>query len=625
MMKRSTPRVFFLSVTCIFCISGSELEAQVQFPEIPRIAEDAEENKSEDKKTEEPAKNTATGNKTTNEKGSSEAPKVETEREKKDQTTLNPLSAGGLDRTGKWVPEFERQFAVRKDKPEFEFLWGFNMLQEFHTYNNADLRKLNSTNDYQIRTTDDQQGFAITRAKFDTSFMFPKQRVGLEMSFGFDGVWGSFQLQGNGNPGTRIARANVFWEFFNLGGVSIDTVIGRQFYSVGGIQNDYMLRDVLDAVVFNVHWKDVLDVKVLGFDVYSGANSFGSGENDRWNDEFQYFARDANGKLPGLNGDVSTYRTGFSVSAEPFMKKIIKTFRLDPRAYAYYARVRGNKGGSEYSENGVIGNFSDNDWSSLFGTRITAHLHEKFTFFRQLIVYGDVGFSTGSDLKHQGQPSADYATVAFGAGVSAQTKVLLGFLSPLAELDFFFAQGPKYDKNGNMVSHGFISMGGDRIGGTLLRRYWGVRPTGYVGYNGIYDTPFDANRKSGSMVLHAGAGTEINKNFVVRADIWHVQDTASTAVNFNPSNLDLINNPYVSRAELEAQGRFGKALGQEVNLTVQYFPNSLLMFQITAAMFFPGSFFSTSLDDIVSKNGVPKGGPADADFMGMFLRSTLSF
>ncbi len=623
MIKRSTSRLLFLSAIWAF---GPELQAQVQFPEIPRATDDAEEKKTsekkpEEKKPEEPAKTFPEGGKVTNEKGTETKPE---EKPKKDQTLENQMSAGGLDRTGKWVPEFERQFAVRKDKPDFEFLWGFNMLQEFHAYNNADLRKLNSTNDFQIRTTDDQQGMAITRAKFDTSFMFPKQRVGLEMSFGFDGVWGSFQLQGNGNPGTRIARANIFWEFFNMAGISIDTVIGRQLYSVGGIQNDYMLRDVLDAIVFNVHWKDMIDVKVLALDVYSGANSFGSGENDRWNDEFQYFSRDTANKLPGLNGDVSTYRTGLAVSAEPWMKKLLK-MRIDPRVYAYLARVRGGKGGSDYSENGRIGNFSDNDWSGLFGGRATWHAHEQFKMFRQLQIYGDVAVSTGSDLRRQGQPISDYTAIGFGAGVSAQMKTILGFLSPLAELDFFYAQGPQYDKNGNMTSHGFISMRGDRVGGTLMRRYWGVRPSGYVGYNGIDDTPFDANRKAGSLMMHVGIGTELWRNFVVRADLWHLQDTASTAVNFDSSNLDLINNPYVSRAELEAQKRFGKALGQEINLTVQYFPNSLLMFQLTAAMFVPGTFFDTSIEDIVSKNGVPKGGPADADFMGMFLRSTISF
>lgn len=594
--------------------------AAQHFPDLPKSTVEEEEKKEKptEVKKEEPPKET---NKETTEKGTPVAPK---EKPKRDITNENQMSAGGLDRTGVWVPEFERQFAVRKDKPDFQFLWGFNMLQEFHAYNNADLRKLNSTNDFQIRTTDDQQGLALTRAKFDTSFMFPKQRVGLEMSFGFDGVWGSFQLQGNGNPGTRIARANIFWEFFSLGGLSIDTVIGRQFYAVGGIQNDYMLRDVLDAIVFNIHWKDMIDVKVLALDVYSGANSYGSGENDRWNDEFQYFSRDSTNKLAGLNGDVSTYRTGFAVSGEPFMKKLLK-MRIDPRVYAYYARVRGGKGGSDYSENGRIGNFSDNDWSGLFGGRVAWHAHEQFPFFRQLQIYADGALSTGSDLRRQGQPISDYATIGFGAGVTAMTKTFIGFLAPLAELDFFFAQGPKYDKNGNMVSHGFIGMRGDRIGGTLMRRYWGMRPSGYVGYNGIDDTPFDSNRKAGSLMIHAGIGAELWRKWVVRADIWHLQDTASTAVNFDPSNLDLINNPYVSRAELEAQQRFGKALGQEINLTVQYFPNSLLMFQLTAAMFVPGSFFSTPIEDIVSKNGYPKGGAADADFMGMFLRSTISF
>ncbi|MCX7633680.1 MAG: hypothetical protein N2Z22_10150, partial [Turneriella sp.] len=322
---------------------------------------------------------------------------------------------------------------------------------------------------------------------------------------------------------------------------------------------------------------------------------------------------------------VSTYRTGFVVSGLPFMKTIVKDFPIDPRVYAYYARVRGNKGGSDYSENGRIGNFSDNDWSALYGARIASHLHEKIKFFKQLIVYADAAISQGSDLKRQGQPVADYTTLGFGAGVTAQTKTFLNFLAPLAELDFFYAQGAKYDKNGNMTAHGFIGMRGDRVGGLLLRRYWGVRPSGYVNYGGIDDTPFDANRKAGSLLLHAGLGVEMWRNFVVRGDIWHLQDTNQTAVNFDPANLDLINNPYVSRAELEAQKRFGKSLGQEINLTLQYFPNSLLMFQLTGAYFIRGPFFKDAIEDIVSKNGVPKGGPADADFWGVFLRSTISF
>lgn len=588
--------------------------SQVQFPVIPKIDESNEASQGTKKELKKPAD--AKAEKASDEKKqNTQAP---------DKSEDSQLSQAGIDRTGTWMYEFERQFAVRKEKPEFEFLWGFNMLQEFHGYNNGDLRKLDSTNDYQIRTTDDQQGLALTRAKFDTAFTFPKQRVGLELSFGFDGVWGSFQLQGAGNPGTRIARANIFWEFFNLDGFVIDTVIGRQFFSVGGIQNDYMLRDILDALVFNIHWKGITDIKVLGFDVYSGANSYGAGENDRWNDEFQYFSRDSTNKMPGLNGDVSTYRTGLVASFEPLMKKFTD-WRIDPRVYAFYARVRGDNGGSDYSENGRIGNFSDNDWSGLFGGRVAAHLHENLSQFSQLIVYVDGALSTGSDLKRQGQPIVDYATLGVGSGVTAKLKPMLQFLSPLAEVDFFYGQGPKYDKNGNMVSHGFIGMRGDRIGGLLMRRYWGVRPSGYVGYNGIDDTPFDANRKSGSMLAHVGVGAEMWRKLVVRADLWHVQDTASTSLDLSPNNLDLVNNPYVSSAELEAQKRFGKTLGQEINLTVQYFPNPLLMFQLTGAIFIPGTFFDTPIEDIVSKNGVPKGGPADADFWGFFLRSTLSF
>ncbi|MCX7632355.1 MAG: hypothetical protein N2Z22_03370, partial [Turneriella sp.] len=205
--------------------TSTPILAQVQFPDLPTVQ--AEEDQAQDKSGGKQADSAKAGS--VNEKGTTEktekGKKDDKEADKKTATKENQLSEAAIDRTGEWIPEFERQFAVRKTHPEFEFLWGFNMLQEFHAYNNADLRKLNSSNDFQIRTTDDQQGLALTRAKFDTSFMFPKQRVGLEMSFGFDGVWGSFQMQGAGNPGTRIARANIFWEFYNSGGLSLDTVI----------------------------------------------------------------------------------------------------------------------------------------------------------------------------------------------------------------------------------------------------------------------------------------------------------------------------------------------------------------------------------------------------------------
>ncbi|MDW8305928.1 MAG: hypothetical protein RML34_02535 [Leptospiraceae bacterium] len=546
------------------------------------------------------------------------------ERSKSKEATMeSQLSVGAIDREGEWIFEFERQFAIRKEKPVMEFYWGFNMLQEFHGYDNADLRKVNSTNDFQIRTSDDAQGLALTRAKFDTQFLFPEHRVGMELSFGFDGVWGSFQLQGNGNPGTRIARANIFWEFFNKGGFSSDLVIGRQFFSIGGIPNDYMLRDVLDALVVNVHQKDLIDIKILAVDVYSGANSFGAGENDRWNDEFQYFSRHEEGKMAGLRGDVSTYRTGIVLSAMPFFRKKIKS-RLDPRLYTIYARVRGNKGGADNSENGRIGNYSDNDWSLIAGSRISYRFDDIMPIFRQWIVYADFGYSQGQDLKRQGEPRADYKKLAYGAGTILQTKAF-GIISPLVEADFFYAQGAEFDENGNMTSHGFIGMRGDRVGGTLLRRYWGVRPSGYVNYNGIDDTPFDANRKAGAMLLHAALGAELWGQLVAKLDWWYLKDTSTTKVNFNEQNLDLILNPWKSRAEIEAQQKLGKDLGHEVNFTLQYFPNPLLMFQITASYFVPGSFYKKPIEDVVSRNGVPKGGPADANFTGIFLRSTIAF
>lgn len=529
--------------------------------------------------------------------------------------------------------DFDKRFSVVKEKSKYEFNWSFNLLQEFHWYQNADLRKLNSESDTEIRYTDDQMGFAVTRAKIDASVLFPEEKIGLELSWGFDGVWGHDQLQGYSNPGTRIGRANIFYNFQNASFMQSTLTVGRQYFSIGGIPHDYMQKDILDAIVLDTKINRILEARLLLLDVYSGANNFGNDDGERWNDEFQFLTRDDAEVQEGLNGDVSTYRWGVVVSFEELFRSFFPSYiDFDFRPYFYYARVRGNGGGADRSENGQIGNFSDNDWSLMAGGRFILTL-KRILMFQNISVYADMAFSSGQDIKREGEPDASYNKGAFGGGLLLDTKEIAGLFSILSELGFFYAEGSEYNAYGNMVSHGFISFKGDEIGGLLFRRYWGVHPSGYVDDDGIDNDPFDANRKSGVLMFQAGFGFKILQKLTIRADYWFSKDTSVSNVPFDKVYQDGLTgtekaaelNPYKSKSEIEAQKRLGEILGHEINLTAKYEANKLLTFYVVVATFIPGDFFKYPIEDVASTNGVPKGAESDADFFGLAFGSELRF
>lgn len=546
---------------------------------------------------------------------------------KKNKTETPDNQYDTVDEEQKTLYDFDQRFSVNTDKPAYNFDWSFNMQQEFHWWNNTDLRTLNTESDTEIRYTDDQMAVAFTRAKIDAEVTIPDEGIGLELSWGFDGVWGHDQLQGFANPGTRIGRANVFWNFLNGSFASSTLTVGRQYFSVGGIPNDYMQKDILDAIVLDGKFSKLLEARFLLLDVYSGANNYGSDDGEVWNDEFQYFTRDDSEVTSGLNGDVSTYRWGAIFSFKEFVANLMpSTLETDPRLYAYYARVRGNGGGSDRSENGTIGNFSDNDWSAMGGARVATSVKD-VPMLDSLLVYVDGAMSAGQDIKRDGEPDADYIAFAGGLGAQAWLDEIL-FVRPFVELDAFVAQGPKYDYEGNLISHGFVSFKGDEIGGLLFRRYWGVHPSAYVDDDGIDETPFSANRKSGLFMMHGGGGAEVFKKHTLRLDYWFTMDTGSIEYrDYFEANIDDLAsaNPYKSKAELEALKRLGKVIGHEVNLAYSFEPNRLLSYTITGAVFIPGSFFDEPIEDAASTIGVPKGTGSDAFFYGMAFGTELHF
>ena len=516
--------------------------------------------------------------------------------------------------------DFGSRFQIKEEKPTWEFLWSFGMLQEMHGYNNLDLRSLNTDSQLEIKYTDDQQLFAVTRAKFDTLFLFPNQNLSVEISLGFDGVWGHDQLQGYSNPGLRIGRANFSWAFLNKPAANMELTIGRQYSSIGGQPVDYMQRDILDAVILKTRFRGLLEAKFILVDLFSGANNYGAGGEKTWNDEFQFLTRDENAILRGLNGDVSTYRWGAVFS----FRELIPSKELDPRVYGFFALIRGNDGGSDRSENGQIGNFSDNDWSALGGARIS-YSPPSLAILENFIVYADAAYSFGRDLKREGEPEARIGAVGAGGGIESEIDTGSPGVKPFFGVGAFWAQGPEYDENGNLVRHSFVSFKGNEVGGLLGKRYLGIHPSAYTDDDGIDDQPFDANKKSGILAAHVELGLNFLKNYTIKAGYWFWWDQGSSNVNFDDIPNVASANQFVSEPELRAQKKLGRIIGQEINLGFTYQPIELLKFNLTLAYFIPGPFFNEPVEEVVSANGFPKGNTADANFYGFVLGAELSF
>ena len=511
--------------------------------------------------------------------------------------------------------EFENRFSIEK-KDKIKFDWSLNLLQEFHGYENGDLRELNESSDLEIQYTDDRVGLALTRARFDGKLSSPRYNVGGVFSFGFDGAWGHDQFLGFANPGLRIGRLNAYWNIFDNSVASSKLILGRQFFTIGGSPVDYIQRDILDAVVLSSHFKGIMNLDLLLVDFFSGANNYGSDTGEVWNDEFQFLVRDDSEILAGFRGDVSTYRFGIIAGFKELLDKSFKHI-LDPRAYIYYANIRGNGGGSDRSENGERGNFSDNDYQLLFGGRIFYGVASSLLpdAIEEVSLFADVAYSVGQDIRREGEPDIDGNGLGVGGGFIINFNSVPKILSNFIEMDVFFAQGGKYDSNGNQTSHGFVSFKGDEAGGLLLRRYWGVHPSAYTDDDGIDDTPFDANRKSSMLLAHFSLGFDISKIILIELEYWFLLDTNTSDVNFE--NVGDLPVNFKSIQELQAQEKFGEILGHEINLNIKYQANDLLSFTVVPAIFIPGKFYEKAITDIVSGNGGPKGGDQDALFYGI--------
>ncbi len=527
-------------------------------------------------------------------------------------------------------PDIDKRKDVFGDKAEkdeilkrMEYQIGF--ISEGGSFNNADLRALNESNQATIDLTDDRIHMAYSR--FFVNFFFPlTEDTFFRVDIFKNGFWGGDQLSGastnNNSASTPIgADPFAFGELY-LQSVLFKTArsdlmvrIGRQFFEVGGAANDYMLRDILDAVTMQYADSYLGVFHILLFDVYQMAG------DATLNINFVRFFSHDNRRVQNFDGDVNTIRSGLVYESRNILNWSRALSPNDPvlmtRLYGFYARYGAvSRGGSDRTNLGATGNFADNDYSAMAGNRWTFSSPLPLPFKNKLSLYADGAVSFGIDrrLPTAAGESQDVTNNGFagGGGVDFFIHEVAREFDVAFNLDGFWASGPEYNRNGIQTSHGFVSFKGNHMGGLLVNRFWGVHPTAYVANDGVADFPHEYDKKSGAWFMHLGTSTTWRRLLRIAADYWLMGDTGISDL------WDAGNTSGVTSTVLKAQERLGKFMGQEFNLSLDYYHNKYWTLYVTGGLFIPGEFYETP--------GIKPNSPYGNDnFWGVLVGSKLIF
>ncbi|MCB9677562.1 MAG: hypothetical protein H6737_20820 [Alphaproteobacteria bacterium] len=467
-----------------------------------------------------------------------------------------------------------RQTDVGTDKKlevsgQFETQW--------HEYDNLDFRKLDETSDQAILDSDDRNSFAFTGAALNLGYQ-PDPKVRFVLGASHRGLWGTDQFGGT----------NVFggWVYFNAAYVDLKTSegdnpilfrVGRQFYKIGGVGGapDFVLADVLDMVRVDIPIGTIGKIILVPINVTSSAQTE-DGAN------FARFIGQSSIETFGFRGDRMTRRHG----------AIVDLTDLGPahvQAYGFYSDIGALGTGSDISYDGLLGNFSDNDWVANVGVRGEAT-------FGPVTPFLAIDGSFGIDRKELVASDADTNGYAGMVGVTVDTKDDDTGDGLDATAYFYYSLGPTFGADGLIRSHGYVGMKAQQVGGLIANRYMGWHPGSYVDLFGVDDSPHDLDRKSGTWV--ATAEVEYERGPIYGSlGWWTIGDTGYSQVDFQ--TLNTITPPFgYSREEFAAQVRHGRLLAHEIDLLVGGHATDRVDVYGAGAFMLPGEFYSIEISRI---------------------------
>jgi hypothetical protein len=454
----------------------------------------------------------------------------------------------------------------------------FQLRSEAHAFDNLDLRPLDESTDQRVIDSDDRHVFGYTGISASAAY---RVRDGLDVYAGLShyGLWGEDQLGGQASYGGVLNFSRLGFSYLLQDGedFSLTLRVGRQPFRIGGVPTDYMLDDVLDAVVLEADLGTAGGLRWLALDYYT-ANDLPSAS----------FVRYVAGRQPvlGLRGDTYTLRTGVIYENENDAVE-----GLTVKGYWFYADIGGGpitESGADYSEGGSLGNFSDNDFQNMAGGRTAYRIDMDGSY---LNFFGEGAYSWGIDRKELVARDVETVGAALGGGLEAN------FDPVYLALDYYQFDGATYASDGLEFERGFVGFKGKRVGGLNLNRYAGWSPSAYLGRGGVEHAPNDVDRAGGTATIHGALALEIDP-VTVRVDVWHLTDTSESFLSV--ADIDGIDPPFgYSREEyFAASARSGKVLGTEVDLQLICKAAGELEFFFHGGVFMPGEFYEVEIDKV---------------------------
>lgn len=503
------------------------------------------------------------------------------------------------------------------EEEELERLqWDFRVTSEVHSSDNAGFRELDETRGNQEQMeTDDRHTFAYTSVSLGARYDVLEDTV-LKFGASHSGLWGSNQLGGVNEFGGffYVYDLHMDWTPVQMGGFWLNFKLGRQLFDVGGTHRDYFFRDNIDGLTTTLDFGDLAGrLRVMAFDIYASQGRPDTVSFLRWHS--------GENLINNYRGDTNTMRTGAVYENTEALESLDVTGDLEFRAFGFFARHGAAGTGSDRTHGGTHGNFIDEDYNWMAGTRVGYFLP---VGTGRVGVVGEYAYSGGIDRKEVniGVPDVLVDGQAFGGALLSEFDFGAVAIDGMAQ--FFRADGPIYRQaDGLKHSHGFVSFRGNYAGGLNVGRYAGWRPSAYVGRNGFHAEEHSLRRESGTQFVHTGLGMNVDP-FRLDLGAWQYWDTGLS--NLDQDRVAVVGDSLpsgYSRDELDAQARLGKPLGLELNAALSFQANEALSIYGMGGIFLPGEFYEIE----VSRNVGSARGSADnlQNFWAISTGATLVF
>ena len=465
----------------------------------------------------------------------------------------------------------------------------------FYFFVNGDLKNTDSSSYATVEYSDDAVfiGFSEIGVSAKAEIL---EYITLAVDVSRPGYWGNDSMTTGSKYNafylwTLYSKFDISKAILNISSIGLDLTIGRMPVAIIDTEdhNNYVLDDTLDAFRVDFLAKDAGIGASVFFDFFS--------LNSPTDDIYSLKSPRHDYTVPYFDGDVNIFKMGIM----PYWKMtgaaddFIKTLLASP--YFLFVRVGAtgdstyDMGGYEISKVGTEGNYADNDWlmiaglDVLFDTKVVSVLFEG-------------AYSFGIDRKSADKPNVDISGLLLHGSVMVPFKEM-GMDWFKFAADVVFTSGASTDKYGNYLNYGFVSMKGDKIGGYIYNKYYGVYPSAYVNYSGIDFDPIVAKHKA--PIFSASAKLKIEnldlsgqapgkQGLNAGIEGWFYMDTSTTSMD---TNMTLPPDVY-------DQIRLGRLMGIEIDWSVSYvFSQGVFEIGFEGGLFLPGAFYAyySSLKD----------------------------